>query len=198
MKRALTRHWALITYVVATQAWLLSPALNHHISFSKAYVSDLFLPTQPWAWLFRIIEVLSGLALTTASFQVIYKKAGDFNRSAGLWLIRVLGILTIIDGIFIDSCPSDKLACSLHGPVLAISIAHGIESILSVVILLLLACLVIRDLPRRRLLTYGLLACLVVILSLQLAGSYSILGKGLWQRAFITLSNVPVGIALLV
>ncbi len=196
MRRQFVQHWALIIALITTQAWLLGPALNHHLSFSKAYVSDLFLPTQPWSWLFRLLEIISGVTLFIASYQSI-QKSEWYKRRVTLWLVRILAILTIIDGIFIDACSSQATSCHLSGLILYTSLLHGIESIFSVVILLALALLSIGRRAQFRRLGYGFFICLVIILSLQLAGPYSVVGKGIWQRAFITLSTFPIGFVLL-
>lgn len=198
MMQLFKKHWNLIIYLVTTQAWLLGPMLNHHLSPSGAYVSDLFLTSQPWSWLFRVFEVVSGITLFIASYQSIPQHRKESIHHWVLWLIRTLAVCTVIDGLFIDVCSSEATQCHLTGTALFSSTVHGAESIVSVIILLILAVIFSARLPRLKIFGYGLSILLVALLVLQLIDPiYLHIGRGLWQRSFIALSSLPTGLILL-
>lgn len=185
----------MAAYFLTAQFWILSSVLNNQISTTHNYISDLFLPGQPHALLFRVLEICNGIILLILTFRPFSDTVASFKKkSLALWLARILAVLTIIDAVIIDSCLSVKASCDLQGLSLIGSVIHGLESIASVIVLLGLTLLLEHSFKKYHKAFRVVFLLSLLIIALQLAGPYAIGGKGTWQRVFTVVSSIPIGL----
>jgi Protein of unknown function (DUF998) len=113
-----TRRWpvaALGAAAVSYSTWVLGPVLNPAIDASATVASELAATDQPWSWVFRSGDVMTGvLALAAGVFLAI--PARGWARVA--WIgAAIFGLSTILDaGLTPLSCaPSVDPGCTVLG-----------------------------------------------------------------------------------
>ncbi|HSX16017.1 MAG TPA: phosphatidylglycerol lysyltransferase domain-containing protein [Candidatus Saccharimonadales bacterium] len=148
----------LPVYVLAGTSWLLAPLLAHQHYGTLVLISNSEAGAAG-GW-FRLGDVLAGLVLLAAVWQF-----GLMQRARWVgWVVGVIAVLSIIDGLFPDTCYIGHQLCTT--PAAVLSAVHDVET---VVLTALLAVLSLWDAVRnRRLASIGfvtvqlLAACLVV------------------------------------
>ncbi|MDB5184300.1 MAG: hypothetical protein JWN38_108 [Candidatus Saccharibacteria bacterium] len=142
-------------FLVTGMSWLLAPALNHQLSYRITLISEYETAGQPYAWLFRAGDVIAaGLLLWLAW---VYARH-DRTRWT-FWLLLAVGIGNLLDPIVTTSCER-----VVHGvcvePNDLQALAHGVETIVTVVAL---AILTIRDVLHHRRLGSVLMVSLQIV-----------------------------------
>ena len=84
--------------------WLLGPILNPHLFSNNGSVSEFSAGGQPYAWIFRALDVLSGLLMVVLALVArrVMVRAKISSWLAGTAL--VLGLANAVDALFVISC----------------------------------------------------------------------------------------------
>ena len=135
LQKAWNMLW-LPLFLVLSMSWLFGPLVQHAHIQNIAVISHYEAFAQPYAWLFRLCDILGAAILATAVYT--FKISRNYRWYARL--LYAIAILIIIDSVF---ATSDR---SGGGYVLSRNI-HGIESVLSNIVL---AALTLYDVIRRR------------------------------------------------
>ena len=93
--------WQLLFLVLGT-TWLWAPQLNHQLSHHGTLISQYEIASQPYAWLFRLGDMLAAFLLVPV--VVYFMKQG--NRVAA-WLLAISAL-----GLFLD--PLLNTSCHIH------------------------------------------------------------------------------------
>lgn len=83
--------------------WILGTVLNWHLFISGGSVSEFSATTQPYHWLFRVLDITSGLLLSAAALS-LYKSVKAASRRFILGAMGVLGLANIIDALLPLPC----------------------------------------------------------------------------------------------
>ena len=118
--------------------WVLAPLLNPALSTRTALISEISARTQPYHWVFQILDIAAGvvtLALLLCVFRLLRKQPAAWR-----WLlflgVGLIGTDSIVDASLPISCaPSIDVHCSLGTLQSYITDAHMIESALIGVII---------------------------------------------------------------
>ncbi len=93
-------------------AFLLGHWTSPHAG-RQVFVSELEAAGQPYNWLFRVADVVSGLAILVLSWIVYATLRGPRRAPMACGLLAVLGLGSIIDGSSTMSClPTPNTACA--------------------------------------------------------------------------------------
>lgn len=107
-------------YIILSMSWLLGPGLNQNLSTRITFISQYEDIGRPWAWLFRLCDVLAALLLA-ATVWAMARRRRQFDAS--LVLLAIIAAGSFIDVAF----PSNTL-----------QLAHNIESVVTALALLTL------------------------------------------------------------
>jgi hypothetical protein len=118
--------------------WVLAPLLNPALSTQASLISEISAHTQPYHWLFQILDITAGivtLALLPCVFRLLRKQPAAWR-----WLlfmgVGLIGADSIVDASLPVSCaPSIDVHCSIGTLQSYITDAHMIESTLVGVII---------------------------------------------------------------
>ncbi|NUP78638.1 MAG: alpha/beta fold hydrolase [Nonomuraea sp.] len=91
---------ALIVAAVLYSAWITGQFTTPGVDRTDGYVSELAARDQPWTRLFRVSDVLSGLALL-AGVAMVPRVAREW---AGWLALAAFGLLTVASGLFPLDC----------------------------------------------------------------------------------------------
>ncbi|WP_406317155.1 alpha/beta fold hydrolase [Streptosporangium sp. NBC_01639] len=182
--------YAFAVAAVGYSAWVPVQFLNTGLGGPGAYVSELAAADQPWSWLVRAADVLSGIACLTAVALVPDERPGRW-ATAGWLGLALLGVMTILDsGAFpLDCAALSDPSCTAAEAAGRVSAAHRIHTVTSALAaagaILSLVALPVSALRRHRwpLIGYGG-AVLAVLMTAATA----------WTLAAIA-SGAPVGVA---
>jgi hypothetical membrane protein len=112
--------------VAAFNNWLLALVLNPHLFLKDGSVSEFSVPTQPYSWVFRATDIISGLLFLALSAWVL--KFMKSSQKARKWLyvlavgLAVFGVANGVDGLLPLNC-SDT-ANSTCQVTVALSLSH--------------------------------------------------------------------------
>jgi hypothetical protein len=101
--------WQFIFLLLAS-SWLWGPQLNHLLSDRTALISQYESPGQPYAWLFRLNDMLAAALLIMAAGWL----AGSRRRNISTWLLLIIGLGMLVDPVFASNCRLDELSCRQH------------------------------------------------------------------------------------
>lgn len=109
---------------------MLAPSLDPHISNRLVFISQYENAGRPWAWLFRLFDLVGASLLGTAVY-VIAKRSKPVNREqwAILILLSIIATGSFIDELFPSSCHLLSSACLV--PNHASQTVHLWESIVT-------------------------------------------------------------------
>lgn len=113
----------LFLAVLAFNNWLLGLIFDRRLLLHGAAVSELSVPSVPHAWLFRVLDIVSGVLFIVVA--LILAKRPPKKGKSHVFLITgtlVLGIANIVDGLFPLHC-SDTANAACTIPV-RISLTH--------------------------------------------------------------------------
>ncbi|MGW3343998.1 DUF998 domain-containing protein [Nonomuraea rubra] len=175
---------AFIVAAVLGSAWVTGQFTTPAVDRTEGYVSELAAGDQPWTRLFRVSDVLSGLACL-AGVALVPRVAREWPG----WLaLTAFGLLTLVAGLFPLDCAalSDPL-CGRREASFA-HVAHGLARVLGTVAVLAAMMLLSARWASRAswLLTWLTLAATLVTALAQAAGH----GVGLAHRAQLTMIAV--------
>ena len=111
----MTRWWpaaALVAAAVCYSTWVLGPALNPAIDESATVASELAATDQPWSWLFRVGDAVTGV-LALAAAVALVRPARGWARVA--WVAAaVFGLSTVLDAAAapLSCAPSLDAGCA--------------------------------------------------------------------------------------
>jgi lysylphosphatidylglycerol synthetase-like protein (DUF2156 family) len=141
--------WQFV-FLVTGMSWLLAPSLNHLLSDRTALISQYENTTQAYSWLFRICDVVAGLALVWIAAQYYRLKA----RQIDAILLFVVGVGMIIDPIFTTTCHVQGKLCVEH--ISPSFIVHATETVITS--FAVFALIAYDAYKRHRLVSYAMLA----------------------------------------
>jgi lysylphosphatidylglycerol synthetase-like protein (DUF2156 family) len=101
--------WQFIFLLLAS-SWLWGPQLNHLLSDRTSLISQYESPGQPYAWLFRLSDMLAAALLIMAAGWL----AGSRRRNISTWLLLIIGLGMLVDPVFASNCRLDELSCRQH------------------------------------------------------------------------------------
>lgn len=111
---------------LAFNNWLLALVLNPHLFLKDGSVSEFSVPSQPYSWVFRAADIVSGLLFLALSAWVFkFMKA---NRRTHKWLyilvvgLAVFGVANGVDALLPLNC-SNTISSSCQVTV-ALSLSH--------------------------------------------------------------------------
>lgn len=111
---------------LAFNNWLFALILNPHLLLKDGSVSEFSVPSQPYSWVFRVADVISGLLFLTLSAWAL--KFMRTNQKVHKWLyilaigLAVFGIANIIDAWLPLDC-SNTISSSCQVTV-TLSLSH--------------------------------------------------------------------------
>lgn len=115
--------WLVLAFSLSFNNWFLAIVLNSNLFIKGGSVSEFSVLGQPFAWVFRGLDIVSGLLAVAIGLLAIKKLR---VRAYGGWIMIVsailLGLSNIIDALLPLGCSStvDKI-CS---PAVHISLTH--------------------------------------------------------------------------
>jgi hypothetical protein len=94
-------------------SFLLSPWTHAAASAGNGFISELEDPGRPFAWLYRGSDVLAGLGVLTAAWMTGRVVAGGRRVAAGLVLLALTGISSLLDAATSMQCdPGVSARCA--------------------------------------------------------------------------------------
>lgn len=132
------RFW-LPLFLVLSLSWLVAPAMHHVQQYGAlAVISHYEAVDQPFAWLFRLCDILAAIILALGVWRF---KIWQQERPVAL-LLYAIALFAAIDGLFPLGClgtctEPDRLS----------GLIHDAESILATIALLTVTIIVIRRRP---------------------------------------------------
>lgn len=103
--------------------WLLALVFNRPLLFRGGSVSEFGVPTQPYSWVFRSMDILAGtLLIILAIWQAKHARSNAAGFRILVVATTVLGIANAIDGLLPLSC-SETMDAGCNIPV-SISLTH--------------------------------------------------------------------------
>jgi len=104
---------AAIIAALCYSSFLLSPWLDPGSPAANGFVSELEDPGQPFAWLYRTSDVVAGLGILVAAWAVWPLVAGRRWAKAGVALLALTGIGSLLDPAASMQCdPSVSASCA--------------------------------------------------------------------------------------
>jgi len=96
-------------------SFLLSRWTHAAASVSGGFVSELEDPGQPFSWLYRSSDVLAGLGVLGAAWALRRVMAGCRRAAAGLVLLALTGVSSMLDAATSMQCdPGTSATCAQH------------------------------------------------------------------------------------
>src|SRR6266540_594479 len=132
------RFW-LPLFMGLSLSWLVAPALHHVQQYGAlAVISHYEAIDQPYAWVFRLCDILAALAMAAGivRFRIIQKE-----RLLGILLLAI-ALFAAIDGLFPLGCIG---TCTEHDKLSGF--IHDSESILAVIAIFTATLVAIRKRP---------------------------------------------------
>lgn len=135
-------YWFALTGIILYNNWVLAIVVNPHATWAGATTSELGVQGQPWANMFRTLDVLAGLCFLLGIGAII--KVGKTPREQFMLRVGmlVLGISTISESILRLSCSSAlNKTCAIEEHADGVDWQHTFhiaESVISYALLLLL------------------------------------------------------------
>jgi len=180
--------------------WLLGLWLNPPLA-GAATISELSIPTQPYAWLFRACDILAGVFLLV----LLWHWPDRFRDRTSRILARV-GVLALSIGSIVDAslpldCKLDKYGECVNRAMSVGTVMHLTESTLSVLLIALLPLAAIwyhrRYFSQKaiRLDFYSRSLIVIMILwgaDLFLRSHFGLGGQGYMQRMFMIMLSLWV------
>ncbi len=111
--------------------WLLGPFVNARMSVRYSVISELSAHLQPYAWLFRTVDISTGIVtlLVLPGLWRFLQKVHSPWRQVLFATIACIGADSIIDAMLPISCaPSMDSACNLAQTHSFLTNAHMVES----------------------------------------------------------------------
>lgn len=96
----LTPYFWQLAFILLGTSWLWAPLLNHRISYRTSLISQYEAPGQPYAWLFRLGDILSALLLLSIPLIIWWRR----KMSLPLWLFLIIAAGMLLDPIFSTTC----------------------------------------------------------------------------------------------
>ncbi len=134
--------WLAIAGLVLYNNWLLAVLLNQHATLAGATTSELGVQGQPWANLFRLLDILAGICfLLSIGFVASIARTNWQRIALGVGMF-ILAASTIDESILRLSCSSAlSHSCAIKEAANAVDWQHSFhiaESCLSYLAMLLL------------------------------------------------------------
>jgi hypothetical protein len=111
--------------------WILGFILNPHMSANRSLISELSATTQPYHWVFQLLDITAGI-VTLACVTYIWRLTAHISPQRRLLLTGLflfVGLDSIVDASLPVACaPSVDAACRLLGSHSVVTQAHLIES----------------------------------------------------------------------
>jgi phosphatidylglycerol lysyltransferase len=98
--------WQL-AFIFLSTSWLLAPYLNHVLSYRTGLISQYELPGQPYAWIFRLCDVLGASLLVAVALY--YKKRP--RKEGGALLLLLIGLGMLADPLLTTTCRFSQGIC---------------------------------------------------------------------------------------
>lgn len=171
-----------IAFIILGTTWLYAPLLNPNLSLHTTLISQFETFSQPYAWLFRLGDILAaGLFITVAIYG--YKKTDNrlLQKRIFLFLIMVGGLM-LIDPIITTTCQQVGQHCTETKSLSYF--VHGAESILLAFLILGLSLydsLRNRTLPSTLFLVFQVAYGALFISKLAEAHSFATLSQFIYQ-----------------
>ncbi len=115
--------WQLIFLLLGT-TWLWAPLLNSHLSPHTSLISQYETASQPYAWAFRLGDMLAGGLLMAMGAACL--KQRDWLVG---WVLIALGVGFFVDPLIPTTCSMRGAVCSEY--VSASFVIHAIETVLT-------------------------------------------------------------------
>lgn len=182
--------------------WLLALVLNPHGTWAGATTSELGATDQPWSWLFRSLDVASGLLFLLGAAAVFRLAVTKVTRNILLLTVAALGLSTIVESLLLPLRCSSALSrvCEQQEKLGIVGWKHEfhiIESLVSYFLIWLLPVTVlaiVRNRPAGRKLkawSWGLVF-FMIIWGIETAFKYShgTASYGYEQRLFVVIFSI--------
>jgi lysylphosphatidylglycerol synthetase-like protein (DUF2156 family) len=172
--------WQFLFLLLGT-SWLFAPALNLLVSARTTLISQYEVSGMPYAWLFRLSDIVAGLLLLLASIRI----KGRSQRPVRYFLF-VLALTMVLDPILTTTCTLSGFNCVEY--VSLGFVLHAIETVVAGVALFTLP---VFDALRRRLAPSIVFACfqilyvLLFLTQLARADNFTTLSQFIYQAAGI-------------
>lgn len=115
--------WQL-SFLLCATSWLWAPILNHALSSRTSLISQYETATQPYAWLFRLGDVLAGLLVVVLAY--FFKK---IDKKMMAFIVAIIGVGMIADPLLTTSCKVVGNACIEYGSTGYV--LHAIETVIT-------------------------------------------------------------------
>jgi phosphatidylglycerol lysyltransferase len=132
VQRRYLMFWQLLFIVLGT-TWLWAPHLNSVLSSRTSLISQYETLHQPYSWLFRIGDALSGLLLLAMANVALSRPT---KRIFG-WFLLVIGLGILIDPLLETTCRVSGASCLEY--VSPTFVLHAIETVITSSALFILA-----------------------------------------------------------
>jgi lysylphosphatidylglycerol synthetase-like protein (DUF2156 family) len=122
--------WQLL-FILLSLSWLLGPSLNHQLAAKTTLISDFEDPGRPYAWLYRLCDILAALVLGAAVLVLAHRRqqpATTFFK-VSVTLLSVIALGSLVDDLFPSACRSGASCLVPAGLSAAV---HTAESIITV------------------------------------------------------------------
>lgn len=113
----LTR-WMKISAVLAAaffNNWLLGIILNHRLFLAGGSVSEFSAGGQHYAWVFRVLDIVAGLAMVLLGLLIFKARGGRYWRWLAIFIL-ILGLSNCADALLPLPC-SGTLDAACSAPV---------------------------------------------------------------------------------
>jgi lysylphosphatidylglycerol synthetase-like protein (DUF2156 family) len=173
--------WQALLILLGT-AWLWAPHLNHGLSSRITLISQYEATAQPYSWLFRSGDFLSGGLVLGLGW--LLQKRGAPRRIALLVIVAGCGLL--VDPLLPTTCRQVSTTCQEYFSLSFL--LHAIETVITAAALFLLS--IYNALERKRLVSYlfvGFQIAYGLLFITQLAnqGRFNTLSQFVYQTAII-------------
>lgn len=148
-------YWQALFLVIST-SWLFAPLLNNVLSERTTLISQYETTYQPFAWIFRIGDILAALLLLGA-VTFVEKKYAIFSQKKYKFLLFI-GFLMLLDPIIITSCVVAGTRC-----IETKSINFYLHAIESVALAISIFGLGVADAIKRKSLPSILFSCFQIV-----------------------------------
>jgi hypothetical protein len=111
------RRWPLLAGGAVYSSWVLAFVLPTGLSQRAAFTSELEATGQPYAWLFRVSDVVAGLLLALGAVAALGWAARAPTRCAPLLVlavaaVAVTGVTNALTGVFALDCTTSNGRCT--------------------------------------------------------------------------------------
>jgi lysylphosphatidylglycerol synthetase-like protein (DUF2156 family) len=120
--------WQFLFLLTGT-TWLLAPSLNASISARTTLISQYEVAGMPYAWLFRLGDIMAGLLLALIALRLRHS-----HRRMVWQLLLIIAITMVLDPILTTTCKLQGNVCVEY--LSANFVLHAIETVIAGIALL--------------------------------------------------------------